>query len=599
MRKSESNDSCNGGVASLARRDCLIRWAKRLACLTLAAAFAFAAFNIYGAWRKRHLAAQLQQFVQRTEFESAVLVARRLLALDPDDLAACTAMAQIAENAGRAEAVIWRKKIAHLQTGDVPSQIALAGSALRFGQHDLARRVLESVVEAARGTVQYHEVAGAQALATQQFTVAESHFAAAVKLDPTNPQLAMNVALVRLASGDSTAAAEARARLAALAEQPGVRVDALRALASDALAHKDSAAAIAWARKLRGEKEASFSDALLCYHAFEGTDAAAAVLAELKTKAASKPVAAAELITWMNRNGMAADAIEWSSILAGDVQLQQPVPLAIAESYSFRQDWPAMLAFVEGKNWAEFEALRLGVESHALHRLGPTDRSSMQTQTTWRSALDATKTHPDQLIALAHLAEGWGYINDAEQAWWMIASGKENPQAGLFALQRLYKAKRDTRGLLRVAARALELNPGDLVAANNCASLGLLLNGDSSARRRAAKLYGQDPTNHAFTATYAFALHIDGKIPEALKLMETLSEEELRLPAIAAYYFMMLVDSGNFDRARPYLLFAERATLLPEEKQLVTAATRKLLANAGEPSAPHLAKSLAREPLGR
>jgi hypothetical protein len=58
-----------------------------------------------------------------------------------------------------------------------------------------------------------------------------------------------------------------------------------------------------------------------------------------------------------------------------------------------------------------------------------------------------------------------------------------------------------------------------------------------------------------------------------------LKEEELRHPAIAAYYFVMLVESGQLDRARSYLPPAQMATLLPEEQQLLSAATRKLLAS--------------------
>ncbi len=60
--------------------------------------------------------------------------------------------------------------------------------------------------------------------------------------------------------------------------------------------------------------------------------------------------------------------------------------------------------------------------------------------------------------------------------------------------------------------------------------------------------------------------------------MERLKEEELQHPAIATYYFVMLIEQGNLGRARPFLAYAQRATLLPEEQHLLTAATRKLLA---------------------
>ena len=161
----------------------------------------------------------------------------------------------------------------------------------------------------------------------------------------------------------------------------------------------------------------------------------------------------------------------------------------------------------------------------------------------------------------------------------MIANGSENARQALTALQRLYKSKQNSHGLLRVAKRALELNPADLVAANNCASLGLLLTGDSSARRLAAKLHVEHPANTVFSATYAFALHLEGKTGEALKVMETLQEAQLRHPAIAAYYFVMLVENGKMERAHSFLSAANQAALLPEEQQLLTAATHKLLAH--------------------
>jgi predicted Zn-dependent protease len=128
-----------------------------------------------------------------------------------------------------------------------------------------------------------------------------------------------------------------------------------------------------------------------------------------------------------------------------------------------------------------------------------------------------------------------------------------------------------------VAKRALELNPADLVAANNCASLGLLLNADSSARRLATKLHGENPANAVFSSTYAFALFTEGKTSEALREMETLKEAQLRHPSIAAYYFVMLVENGKMERAHAFLAAANKAQLLPEEQQLLTAATRKLL----------------------
>ena len=90
-------------------------------------------------------------------------------------------------------------------------------------------------------------------------------------------------------------------------------------------------------------------------------------------------------------------------------------------------------------------------------------------------------------------------------------------------------------------------------------------------------MHKENPANAIFSATYAFALFTEGKTSDALKMMETLKDAQLRHPAIAAYYFVMLVENGSMERAHLFLSAANRAQLLPEEQQLLTAATRKLL----------------------
>lgn len=162
----------------------------------------------------------------------------------------------------------------------------------------------------------------------------------------------------------------------------------------------------------------------------------------------------------------------------------------------------------------------------------------------------------------------------------MIANGSARALDALVALDRSCKEAHDTRGLLRVAKRAMELNPDDLVAANNAASLGLLLNGDVASHKLAARLHEEHPHNAVFDATFAFSLYLQGKTADALRVIERLNQQQLRQPAMAAYYVIMLADTGNVTKAREFLSFAERAPLLPEEKQLLTNATKKLIANS-------------------
>ncbi|PYI94596.1 MAG: hypothetical protein DME97_01070 [Verrucomicrobia bacterium] len=576
MENSGSND-CFGNVRALERRDFYKRWARRLTVCGLAAIFALGGYRGYSVWRKHHLSAQAQDFFAHKDYQSAVLVARHLLQLDPQNVAACRIMAETAELAGKRETLSWREQIVALEPGVAANQIALASAAMCFGQLDLARKTLDAVDATRRANVKYHQLAGAAAIAEKKSALAESEFAAALQLEPENAQLALNLATVRLTSTDLPTREKARTELGRLFAQTALRLEALRALTMDALANKSLGAAEKWATQLRLEKGATFSDLLLYLDATEKTEAAATALRDAEANATRSPSIAAVLITWMNRHGMATAAREWGLTLPKEILDAHPVPLAIAETCSFLQDWSGLHAWVNDKNWGEEEFLRLAVLSHALHHLTPGDRASMESQTAWNAALKATKNRPERLAAIAQLAEGWNYSEEAADAWWLIANGNENAKEALSALQRLYKAKQNSHGLLRVAKRALELNPADLVAANNCASLGLLLNGDSSARRLATKLHAENPANAAFSSTYAFALFTEGKTSEALKEMETLKEPQLRHPSIAAYYFVMLVENGKMERAHSFLSAANKAQLLPEEQQLLTAATRKLL----------------------
>jgi len=437
--------------------------------------------------------------------------------------------------------------------------------------------VCDAVAASGRSNLKYHEVNGALAIAEKNTALAETEFAAALELAPNDPQLALNLATVRLTSSESATREKARTDLARFVQQNSLRLDALRALTADALANKSLGAAEKWGAQLRAEKGATFGDLLLYVEASRRNSGDQNALLDAETNAARSPATAAALITWMNRHEMAPAARDWALSLPTEILSAQPVPLAVAESYSFLQDWNSLHSWVDEKNWAEAEFLRFAVLSHALHHLAPGDRASMESQTAWAAALKATKNRPERIAAIAQLAEGWDYADEAADAWWLIANGNENAKQALSALQRLYKAKQDSHGLLRVAKRALELNPADLVAANNCASLGLLLNGDSASRRLATKLHSENPANAALRSTYAFALFTEGKTSEALREMETLKEAQLRHPSIAAYYFVMLVENGKMERAHSFLSSANKAQLLPEEQQLLTAATRKLL----------------------
>src|SRR5437868_4619609 len=283
------------------------------------ALIAFGGYCGYGSWRKHHLAAQAQDFFDQKDYQSAVLVARHLLQLDPKNIAACRIVAETAELAGKREALSWREQVVALDPSDPANRIALANAAMRFGQSDLARKTLDAVAASGRANLKYHELNGALAIAEKNKALAETEFAAALELAPNDPQLALNLATLRLTSSESATREKARTDLARFVQQNSLRVDALRALTADALANKSSGAAEKWATQLRAEKGATFADLLLYVEASRKNSGDQNVLFDAETNAARSPATAAALITWMNRHEMAQAARDWALSLPAEI----------------------------------------------------------------------------------------------------------------------------------------------------------------------------------------------------------------------------------------------------------------------------------------
>ena len=115
-----------------------------------------------------------------------------------------------------------------------------------------------------------------------------------------------------------------------------------------------------------------------------------------------------------------------------------------------------------------------------------------------------------------------------------------------------------------------KVRPTDRSVRNNLAQISLLLNlNPDQAYRAAREVYEQESKNPDEAATYAFSLYLQGDVKKALQALAGFSEAEFERPQIAAYYGVLLANSGDFSRAAKFLDLGEKANLLPEEKKLV------------------------------
>lgn len=526
-------------------------------------------------WQQGQLVRQARAFLQKGDYRSAALSARQALQINVANLEACRIIAEMAELAGSTDAIYWRRRIVELEPSVSANRLEWARTALRFGEAETADRALLSIDAAGRETAAYHAVTAGLALTLKQPRLAESHFAEAVKRDPSNARYHLDLANVRLLSPDPKRLGEARKTLVQLLDDPSLRASALRSLLADAVRADDEGKALPLARHLAADPNAQFEDWLLCLDVLRRAKHAdfPTGLRQLQGQAVQNPANLYQLVSWMNVHGMAEEAREWTRSLSKGMQAEPLVRMALANCLAGLKDWAGVQALVEPGDWGNLNFIRLAILTRALRENG----SGVAWRIQWRAAVTAASADPRALRLLARLVKGWQWKSECEELLWTMARGGSGPKWALQQLYQQYRADGNTRGLRRVLSRALELDPADLVARNNLAHLGLLLGVmPGTAFEEAQKLYRKDPTNPAFASTYAFALHCQNRTAEGLKVLAALSENHQRIPAVAAYYAILLAANGETERARKYLDRSSPAALLPEEQALLAQARKGL-----------------------
>ncbi len=176
-------------------------------------------------------------------------------------------------------------------------------------------------------------------------------------------------------------------------------------------------------------------------------------------------------------------------------------------------------------------------------------------------------------MQIALMASRWEWSSELRDTLW-AAVGAPAPQWALQMLHRTFLAEGDTASMLRVAQRSVEIDPGNKPAQNNVALLSLLLGRDVDHSRDVARALSEAaPADAGFASTYALALHLTGRGPEGLALLQRLPEKVLTEPSVAAYYGVLLSANGAPELARRFFALAKDAPLLPEERALVVSAT--------------------------
>jgi hypothetical protein len=559
----------------------ILRHMKRIGIVLLILVLLGAGLWLFGrpAYRRQkedRFVRQTQEFMARKDYRNASLAARQTLALDPTNLVACEALAELA-SLSRAPASVTlelRRRIATIAP-TATNRLLLASAALKAQgrPYPLATQILEELGRSATNLPAYHLTAAELALRLNKPGEAESHIEAAARLEPANALHQYNLAVLRLSATNTALADAARATLERLRQDTNFGILALRSLAVDRLRAKDWAAAEALSKALVSDPRCAFDDriqhlTILRERQSHGLPAAVDSLKRLASTNAAEIYA---LATWMTAHNTAADALRWLTNLPSPVRAQQPLPLAEVDAFIALKDWRGLEAHLKDKPWAEMEFMRQAFLSQAAFE----QKNVLSAESRWRAAMREAGSNFGPLMGLLGLADLWKRAPEREELLWRIADRFPENRWTLHLLEQIYTAARNTRGLNRVYAAIVALNPKDVAARNNLATTSFLLKANvSRAHEIAGELYRERPDDPVIASTRALSLHLSGQTQQGLALMQKLKPESLERPAIALYYGVLLAAGGDTVKARKYLDLAEPDQLLPEEKDLLEAARK-------------------------
>lgn len=528
----------------------------------------FLGYYGYFATRQARLVKQARGYLANSNPKSTLLCLRRALGYNPDDVEACRLMAELMESARSPAALLWRSRVIELNPKSTSDRIALAQTAMMFGDYLSATNALEGISATGKQTAAYHNAAGSLAVAARQFGTAEGHFQEACLLEPMNPASRMNLAVVRLQSTNSLALAQARTTLGLLRTNPVLRCQALRELTADASRHQRAEEALAYSAELIRQTNHIFADELLRLDVLRAgsQNEFRPALVAVQAAAAKDSRKLYEVAMWQSAWAGPDQALNWLQSLPAETQTNQPAALLAAQCRAALRDWSGLHAWLERQNWGELEPIRHAFQSLALRGQELMSSSDIE----WQMALRGAGDRKEILVMLFQFAAAWNWAARTEDLLWILVRNCPTEKWATVALSRNLLAEGRTRSLMALYKQQADANPTDLSARNNLALTAMLLSAwELRPHDLAREVYRKAPADPAYASTYAFSLHLQKKNDNALRVLEKLTPQQLEDPAVAGYYGVVLQATGNGEKAKKYLALGVKGRLLPEERKLL------------------------------
>lgn len=521
----------------------------------------------YKEYRAASFERSAREYLEKGDFENAMLFVRKNLATNQQNPANWRLAAEISEKRQSPQALYYRKRLTGLEP-TLDNRLKLMRLALELRADSEAAAAAEAAGPEARDSAEFHELAARAALRTGNTIQAKFHLITLGELRPENRTAKLDLAEIRLGDASPDARTTIRSEIRALATDPALRTRALTLLLNDSIRRDESRDALELARQLLRDDNLStvegvvVADALARYDA----DSLPPYITKLQQLAADRPADVARVGLFLIAKGRATQAKEWLAAIPAEAKDNVVLQRLTAAIHADLKEWAALEAFLRHCSWKEAEFERLLFIAMAQLRQG----NEAAFGETWRLALTSAGTNTTKLEMLRQRTALWGWADQRIEVLWRLF--QQNPR-DTATYQQLYAHERgrgNTANLNRLFARLLEVAPGDVNAKNNYAYTALLL-GQTSARvaNLARDASTAEPKNPYFATTYALALLRSGQPGKAREVLEAIDSFQLWQPERALIQASVLTATGGADEAETLLATVDDRAFLPEEKALL------------------------------
>lgn len=536
--------------------------------LAVFAVVAWLEWPAYDRYKEQRSLRQARAFLQTGDLHDAFFSLRQALAIESTNVEAMALMADILTDVNSRDALPLRQQVAQLAP-TVNNKLLLASTASRFEAPPfrLATQTLTELQPIAGTNVQWHLISSQLAIRRNDASSAEAEMRAASKLEPTNRQLQLNLAVIRLEAGGEKAV-QARKALSEMSAEPALRDSALRSLTTDSVNNKHFAEAERFSDRLLALPEANFSDRLqqlTILNALASPDTTH-WLGGVKAEASTNLIYALQTAGWLLDHEPLRQSRDWILSLPTTMRETFPMPLVVVDSYARTNDWGGLEKWLLDEHWANQDFLRFAWLSRAARGQNTTEMANIY----WQRAIFAAQGNAQASTVLAQVTASWGWNDEMEESLRAVIKLDPRQTWAWQALLQRRAAAGDSVGLLQLNSALLTYATNSLVVKNHIAALELLLNQNTNQAFQLTKEVYEASTNTAeFAAIRALALYRQNRAAQGLQIMQALPPNQLAQPDIALYYALLLSANGQRANAAPYVAAAKKAQLLPEERKLL------------------------------